>query len=143
LYDSKNHRLAAFVISYVDDLRTGSQGERIDGDRVLHQVAGKLNYLGQQDAARKRGFASRSPGAWAGAVVEAELGNEIYVTISQDKWDKVKSIVKRYGKVGVLLTKDKPPVWVDRKELERDVGFLVHVFMTYENLCPNLEWLAG
>jgi hypothetical protein len=138
LYDSKSRRLAAFVVSYVDDLRTGSQGKESDGDRVVHHVACKLNYLGQQDAARKRGFASKTPGAWAGAVVEAELGDGIYVTISQDKWDKVKRIVQRYEDAGKSLSKENQ-VWLDRKELERDVGFLVHVFMTYENLRPFLK----
>jgi hypothetical protein len=139
LYDAKNRRMAAFVVSYVDDLRTGSQGGQEDGDAVVHLVASKLNYLGQQDAARKRGFASRKPGAWAGAVVEAELGDGLYVTVSQDKWDKVRGILKRYMAAITEPEDGKGDVWLEKKTLERDVGFLVHVFMTYSNLRPFLK----
>jgi hypothetical protein len=138
-YDSVNNRLAAFLVSYVDDLRTGSHGNQDDGDEVVHHVAARLNYLGQQDASRKRGFASHKPGAWAGAVVEADVNAGLYVTITQQKWDKVKSIIERYV---ILINSNEnaaEDVMIIRKLLEQDVGFLVHVFMTFENLRPFLK----
>jgi hypothetical protein len=138
-YDSVACRLAAFLVSYVDDLRTGSQGSQEEGDKLVHYVASKLNYLGQQDASRKRGFASCRPGAWAGAVVESDQDTGLYVTITQKKWDKVKTIIERYVNI---LQEDKATrgeVMINRKVLEQDVGFLVHVFMTYENLRPFLK----
>lgn len=89
-YDDLNAKLAAFVISYVDDLRTGDEGGKERCDRVTHHVASLLNYLGEQDAARKRGSASQQPGAWAGSVIESKKAEGLFVTISQEKWVKVR-----------------------------------------------------
>lgn len=60
-YDAKTGKIAAFVISYVDDLRTGAQGSAERCDRVTHVSASRINYLGQQDATRKRKGASQKP----------------------------------------------------------------------------------
>jgi hypothetical protein len=62
-FDELNKKMAAFIISYVDDLRTGDDGGKERCDKVTHLVASRLNYLGEQDAARKRGDASQQPGA--------------------------------------------------------------------------------
>jgi hypothetical protein len=137
-YDMKNQRLAAFVVSYVDDLRTGCHGSKEDGDKVTHYVASRLNYLGQQDAPRKRGSASQQPGPWAGAMIEAVPDEGIYVTISQEKWERVKAILKNYLETTTLAA-DGEDIWVDLKHLEQDTGFLVHVMMTYENLRPFMK----
>lgn len=131
--------MATFVVSYVDDLRTGSHGSQTDGDHLVHHVAAMLNYLGQQDASRKRGFASCTPGAWAGAVVEAAFNKGIYVTVTQAKWDKVKGILSKYSDILRGSANPSEIILLDRKSLEQDVGFLVHVTMTYTNLRPFLK----
>jgi hypothetical protein len=137
-WDSISKKLAAFVISYVDDLRTGDDGGRQQCDHVTHCVASKLNYLGEQDAARKRGAASQQPGPWAGSVIEAVDKEGLYVTISQEKWVKVQDILRHYDEK-IKHGRDGEGVWVSYKQLEQDTSFLVHVFMTYENLRPYLK----
>jgi hypothetical protein len=134
-FDDVGQTLAAFVVSYVDDLRTGSSKGRVECERVTHVTGSKLNYLGEQDATRKRGEASQEPGAWAGSVIVSKTGEGLYVTVSQEKWDKVKDILGRYQKV----IREHGEMRVDYRQLEKDTGFLVHVFMTYEHLRPYLK----
>jgi hypothetical protein len=129
-YDDDGQVLAAFVSSYVDDLRTGSSKGRVECERVTHVTGSKLNYLGEQDATRKRGEASQEPGAWAGSVIVSRPGEGLYVTISQEKWNKVRSILSRYCDAIRVPGETR----VDYRQLEKDTGFLVHVFMTYEQL---------
>lgn len=134
-YDDIGRSLAAFVLSYVDDLRTGSSKGREECERVTHVTGSKLNYLGEQDATRKRGEASQEPGAWAGSVIVSRKGEGLFVTISQEKWNKVKDILGRYQKI----IGEEGAMKVDYRQLEKDTGFLVHVFMTYEHLRPYLK----
>jgi hypothetical protein len=138
-WDEVSQAIASFVLSYVDDLRTGSSKGRRDCERVTHVAGAKLNYLGEQDASRKRGEASQEPGAWAGAVIMSKEGEGLYVSISQEKWEKVQSIVNRYDKIFATARSEGAQAKVDYKQLEKDTGFLVHVFMTYELLRPYLK----
>lgn len=136
-YDEVNGAMASFVVSYVDDLRTGSQRGKMECDRTTHTMAAGLNYLGEQDAARKRKSASQKPGPWAGAVIEAVDGEGLYVSTSDEKWKKMKNIIERYSQeIEQCTTKE---IWVDRKRLEQDTGFLVHMFLAYENMRPYLK----
>jgi hypothetical protein len=137
-YDEINGKLSSFVVSYVDDLRTGDDGGKDGCDKVTHHVASFLNYLGEQDAARKRGSASQQPGAWAGSVIESRKDEGLFVTISQEKWTRVKTILEFYREQANDKL-NKETVLLDYKRLEQDTGFLVHVFMTYENLRPYLK----
>lgn len=66
----------------------------------------------------------------------------MYLTISQEKWDRVSEILEQYAnklKDGKSGWDPKESVWLDYKTLEKDTGFLVHVMMTYENLRPYLK----
>jgi hypothetical protein len=136
-FDSSRQLMAAFVISYVDDLRTGDQSGKEGGDLVIHHVASRLNYLGEQDAPRKRKEATQRPEAWAGSVIEAQRMEGVFVSISQEKWERVQQILVRYQER--IANHATGVVEVDYKQLEKDTGFLVHVFMTYENLRPYLK----
>jgi hypothetical protein len=136
-FDSTRQIMAAFVISYVDDLRTGDQSGKAGGDLVVHHVASRLNYLGEQDAPRKRKEATQRPEAWAGSVIEARQAEGLFVSISQEKWDKVRQILAHYQ--NIISAWEPGMVEVNYKQLEKDTGFLVHVFMTYENLRPYLK----
>jgi hypothetical protein len=139
-WDDVDQVMASFVISYVDDLRTGSNRDKQDCERVTHVSGSKLNYLGEQDASRKRGEASQTPGAWAGSVVVSVPEEGLYVTVSQEKWDKTKKIIEFYvDKIEVAEKEKGAEVWLDYKQLERDTGFLVHVLMTYDQLRPYLK----
>jgi hypothetical protein len=137
--DEERGVMASFVVSYVDDLRTGSQRGEEECNHVTHTMASGLNYVGEQDAARKRRPASRKPGPWAGAVMEAVPGEGLYVSTSKEKWEKMKQIIDFYYKMTLAEKSKSERHWVERKRLERDTGFLVHMFMAYENMRPYLK----
>lgn len=129
--------LAAAICSYVDDGRTAAASKEAC-DLTSHTVAAKINYLGQQDAARTRESASKTPGTWAGASMETNADKGVFAFISVEKWNKVRTIIAKW--LARCAGQSSEVDWkVDRKELERDIGFLIHVFMTYENMMPYLK----
>jgi hypothetical protein len=84
-------RIAVDQFIYVDDVRlTGSSSRECW--QAGQRAASIANTLGIQDAARKRRFSSRKPGAWAGSVVETS-DDGVFVTVSQEKWDKCKRYI--------------------------------------------------
>ena len=125
-FNSVTKQMANFFGTYIDDIRTGGPSEE-DCHATSHRVASVINYLGMQDAARKRRAGSPRPGAWAGAICFAVLGWGLYVSCSQEKWDKGKGIVETLYQQVVV----EHAVWLDRKSLEKDVGFLVHLSRTF------------
>jgi hypothetical protein len=64
---------------YVDDNRTTGNLER-EAWLAARRVASVCSYLGIQDASRKRRKASKTPGAWAGAVVSTDK-DRVYVRV--------------------------------------------------------------
>jgi hypothetical protein len=134
-FDSVRNQVAAFFCTYVDDIRSGDCSE-LECVATTHTIASRINYLGQQDAPRKRRKISQQPGAWAGAMVTVQEAKGLYVTCSQQKWDKTKGIIHR------IL--DSCPAggvtWkLDRKTLERDRGFLIHISRTFPMMVPYLR----
>ncbi len=76
-----------------------------------------------------------APGAWGGAMVISKPNDGLYVTCSQEKWDKAKSIV-----TSLLMSLSKDPfALLDRKQLERDRGFLIHICRTFTQMVPYLK----
>jgi len=72
--------MACFFGTYIDVIRTGGPTERACKAKS-RRVASRLNYLGQQDASRKREQPSKVPRAWAGAkccALEEEEDTMIY-----------------------------------------------------------------
>jgi hypothetical protein len=68
-YRSEDGHLASDLFIFVDDLRpTGPSQE--EAWLAARRAASMLNYLGIQDAPRKRQESSQSPGAWAGSVIK-------------------------------------------------------------------------
>ena len=125
-FNSVTKQMANFFGTYIDDIRTGGPSEE-DCHATSHRVASIINHLGMQDAPRKRRAGAPRPGAWAGAMCFAILGWGLYVTCSQEKWDKGKNIVEiLYDQVVI-----NHATWLDRKQLEKDVGFLVHLSRTF------------
>ena len=76
-----------------------------------------------------------APGAWAGAMMISKPGEGLFVTCSQEKWDKAKNIISKLLEA-VLAD---PSAAVDRKQLERDRGFLIHICRTFTQLVPYLK----
>jgi hypothetical protein len=74
---------AAKFFCYVDDNWTTGNTEK-EAWLAARRVASVCSYLGIQDAARKRRKASRTSGAWVGAVVST--GDEgVPVSVSKEK----------------------------------------------------------
>lgn len=128
---NKNGDLASTTIGYVDDSRpvAGSQEECW---RVMNQTGARLSYLGIQCAARKTRPPSKSPGAWAGSVV-AVREEGVGVKCTQEKWDKVKRILTEISQA-MAAGPD-----LDRKSLESQRGFLIHIQGTYPTMTPYLK----
>jgi hypothetical protein len=95
-------------------------------------AASKLNFLGIQEALRKRHDSSHSPGAWAGSMIQMTKDG-VFVLTLQEKWDKAKA---RVNKVWKMLKKD--PENLPRKRLEQIQGFLQYVTQTFTSLTSFL-----
>jgi hypothetical protein len=124
-------KIAGDFFTYIDDIRTCGQSDEHCW-AVSRKVAVMCSYLGIQDAPRKRRAPSQTPGAWAGSSV-AIMKEGVAVTVSQEKWDKMKMMVNKW-KARVDGKED-----CNRKELESDVGFLIYVTRTYPAMKPYLK----
>ena len=127
-----NGDIAADVHPYVDDLRETAPSEE-EAWKAANTMAKGAAHFGLQDAARKRREPSKTPGAWAGAVVETAAAGQVFKTVSQERWNKTRNHVKQlkeWADDGGL---------VDRKELERIRGFLVYVSLTFEVMVSYLK----
>jgi len=86
-------QIACDFATFVDDMRAAGYSLKATW-QVMHTIASRLNYLGIQDAPRKR----RSPlkmemGAWTGAL--QQIFDALIVSLtSQEKWDKGKCIIR-------------------------------------------------
>jgi hypothetical protein len=83
--------LACDLFIYVDDSRTTGPTEE-ECWAASRQYGYTITYLGLQDAARKHREPSTDPGPWAGSIVKAK--DDVYVLISQERWDKVKGMLQ-------------------------------------------------
>jgi hypothetical protein len=96
-------------------------------------VVSKLNWLGIQDAARKRRDPCQEPGPWAGSVLHVTPEGGITVSVIQEQWEKTKGIVEWIA--SEISNSDT----IDFKTLERHREFLVSVGRTYPVLVPYLK----
>jgi hypothetical protein len=133
-WNSRDSQMASFFGTYIDDIRGGGASE-IACRQTIHRTASRINYLGQQDAPRKRGQATQSPRAWAGSKCKAIEGEGLYVLSMEGKWAKAKSIIAKFYSLVVV---EKQSL-LDYKMLESDVGFLCHVSRTYPIIFPYLK----
>ena len=135
LYKWNDHvgQLAANFETYVDDIRTNGYSEH-SGVLANRRVASRCNYLGIQDAARKRRFPSKKPGVWCGAKSSTDKDG-VYTSTTQAKWNKGKGLIDSWLKE--LAT--SADGMLERKPLERGRGFLVHLSRTYPMLVPFMK----
>jgi hypothetical protein len=94
-YKDSEGRIAADLLIYIDDLRTTGSTEE-EAWQVARRSVSICSYYHRtiHDAARKRRKPSQTPGAWAGSVVHSDQ-DELDVLVSEDKWEKTKTIVDR------------------------------------------------
>ena len=134
-WNSRSKSMAAFFGTYIDDIRGGAASELVCR-QAIHRAASRINYLGQQDAPRKRGQATKTPRAWAGSKCLSVEGEGLYVLSMKEKWLKAKIMIDNwYAKV----VDDDSCTELEYKELERSVGFLCHVSRTYPIMFPYLK----
>lgn len=135
-WNSKTGSIAGGVVTFVDDVQmTGSCREHCH--EVHRQFTSRIQYLGILDAPRKFRPPSQSQtGAWTGTIFKITK-NVISKSVSQEKWMKGTAIVENLSK----LLSDHPcerPL-LNRKELERQTGFLNHLTMTFDEMTPFLK----
>ena len=138
-WNTKLECIAGEIFIYVDDIRpTGKDDSHCE--RVCHRTASRSNYLGQQDAPRKRRPPSQQPGLWSGSLVKTNNSN-IFISTSQEKWNKGRAIIfnliSHYTNNVSSKTSCEPTF--DFKNLERGRGFLVHLGNTYPWIRPRLK----
>ena len=126
-------RIACDLFTFVDDERLVGPTEELTW-QAAHTLAAKQSYLGIQDAARKVRPCSQTPGAWSGSVVYVVKNLGVCVLTSEEKWDKLKGILKKW-----LTRLQAGDTNLLHKELLSDRGFLVYVTRNYPPLVPYLK----
>ena len=124
--------LAPDAFTFVDDIRIAGRTEEIC-DLATRKVASSANYLGEQEAARKRRPTARNAGAWVGTIFRSDK-ETIGILASQEKWDRGKAIIEQW-----LTHLIVEMAMLNRKELECDRGFMVHLSQVYPALVPYLK----
>jgi hypothetical protein len=127
-----DQQIACDLFVYVDDARVIGPDE-LDCWKATHQTESLLNWLGLQDASRKRRAGSQEPGPWAGCICHSS-GDQVEVMVSQERWNKTKAILawmqdcleQANGVFGYKL-------------LESKRGYLVYISRTYPSMCPYLK----
>jgi len=130
-YRSSDGKIACDMLIYIDDLRlTGPTAEECWA--ASRRAASVCNWLGIQDAPRKRREPSQTPGAWAGSVLSTDLG-EVVVKASEEKWLKAKNHIAWLNEV-LLSGAD-----FEHERLESARGFLVYMCRAYPAMTPYLK----
>jgi hypothetical protein len=127
----EDRQIASDLFTFVDDLRPTGPG-RVACWKAARRAASVLNWLGIQDAPRKRRDSSQSPGAWSGSVIRV-TPEGVCVLASEDKWIKAKGMLTEIRKMI-----DENPVALPRLRLEQIRGFLIYVTRTYPCMVPYL-----
>ncbi len=125
--------IAADLHTFMDDMRPCGATKK-EGWLAGRKAASIINWLGCQDASRKRRDSRQDPGSWAGCVVRTEGG--VFALVSEDKWIKAKSQITELED---LL--DSQPETLPRKRLEQIRGFLGYITQTYRYMIPYLNGL--
>ena len=121
--------IATEVIVFFDDGRCIG-ATAIKCKAGLRQVTSQLQYLGIQDASRKRRAPSMRAGAWARGVCYTDHDTP-RIFISQKRWDKLMGHLE----------------WLEDRAIEGQLprqqflsirGYLVYVSMTYPTISSNL-----
>ncbi len=124
--------MAGYFGTYVDNVHTQNHSEGSCRAITSCRVASGVGYLGQQDAPRKRCPPVKRPCAWSSALCFSMENEGLYVSCSQEKWDKGKNIIEELYSDVVLKGKR----YLDQSWLEKGAGFLVHSSRTFQALFP-------
>ena len=103
---------------------------------ATHRLETTMSYLGIQDATRKRRAITQTPGEWTGSIVLSVKDVGVFVTVSKKKWNRARTIIDKWA---ALLNKSEELPMLTHSELESDVGFLIHLSMSYPMIKPFLR----
>ena len=134
--NEETQRVAADFVTFVDAIKVIG-GNYTECTSAIYIIATMLNYLGEQNAARKIREASQTPGMWTGAVMETDDKN-IYLSTSQEKRDKGKAIIEEWWSVYEKIDENSQP-YFNHKEMQRKRGLLVHLSTIYPWIKPLLK----
>lgn len=84
--------IAVIIISYFDDGQVAGPNTYLV-EQALRQVVAGIQYLGNQDAPRKRQAVSKRPGTWAGSVTYTDQWTP-HKLLTQLIWDKAKGALR-------------------------------------------------
>lgn len=129
---SGDGKIACDFLGYVDDLRS-SGNSWAEARLASRRIASTLNWLGVQEAARKRRDPRQDPGPWAGSVIKIAEDGSVLVTVSQERWNKTREILKW------IQAEMEESDTIDFKQLERSRGFLIYIARTFPMLTPYLK----
>jgi len=128
---TEDGKIANDLFVYVDDVRT--TGDSYDSCWLTSRtVASRYNYLGLQDAPRKRRAPSVEAGPWAGSTIHT-VGERVTVTVTMDRWRKAQQMIQWIQECCVM------GLPLDHKRLESYRGSLVYLSRTYPSLVPYLK----
>ena len=122
------------MFTFVDDKHVTGPDEELTW-QASHILASKQSYLGIQDAGRKARPSSKTPRAWAGAIVHVLPKLGVCVFTSNEKWAKMKGILGKWW--NLVTSQDDPKLC--HKDLFLDRGFFVYVTRTYPAMIPYLK----
>jgi hypothetical protein len=124
--------LSSDMLTYCDDLRIlGASWYRAVA--AAHRCGSMVNFMGIQDASRKRRFPDRAPGAWAGTVA-LTTADGVFASVTQERWDKAKSILDEMWKT--LCEKEGRYC---HKQLLSQRGYLIYVARAFPAIRPYLK----
>ena len=128
--------IAGDVITFVDDVRIVGHSKE-NCHEVHRQFTSRMQYLGMQDAPRKfRAPSQNAAGAWTGTIFRVTQ-DQISKSVSVEKWTKGLTILCAIRDACDAHAEGRPSF--DRKQLERDTGFLNHLSMTFDETIPYLK----
>jgi hypothetical protein len=125
-------KIACDVFIYVDDLRPVGPTEK-DCWLASRRVGSLLNWLGLQDAARKRRPPMKEPGAWSGGIVHT-CSDQVEVLVSKERWVKANDMLS-----WMQEQMEEHEGMLEFKILESHRGFLIYISRTYPSICPYLK----
>jgi len=117
------------VVAFMDDGRPIGRDEA-HAEQCTRRICSRLQFLGNQDAARKRRRVGQRCGAWAGTVVHTDKGL-VRPFFSQERWDKLKS--------SLAWMRSALGTRADRKKFLSARGFMVYASMTYLFMRPFMK----
>jgi hypothetical protein len=124
-------RIAVGCIAFFDDGHIYAPDNEL-AQRGIRQMCSSLQWLGNQEATRKRISGGMRPGAWSGACVNNDQ-NLARKFLSHTKWEKLKLCVKWF------LDHAIKRIAANRKMVLEKRGFMVYCGCTYDFIPPYLK----